>query len=363
MKGKTILLATAAAAMMATTVAPASAADWWENTSISGRMYYDLTNINAYNTDATGAKKDFSTQGTGFDIKRFYVGIDHKFNDVFSANITTDFTYDSGAKATQIYIKKAFLQAKFNPAFVVRLGSSDMPWIPFAEGVYGYRYVENTLIDRTKYGTSADWGVYLQGDLANKLISYEFAVVNGNGYKNTTRADGMDFEGRVNLNYKGFVAAVGGYSGKLGAAHGVTTHHNATRFDALLAYVNHGAHIGVEYFTANDWQSVTKTTTDKADGYSAFASYEVVPQWSVFGRYDWVNPKTGGTSMKDTYYNIGVQYEPYKMVSFSLVYKHDNAKGGELSTSNGTMGGIVAPGNPLGKGAYDEIGLFGNLQW
>jgi hypothetical protein len=363
MKGKTILMAGAAAVVVAMTAAPASAAAWWESTKISGRMYYDLTNINGYNKDATGTKHDFSNNGTGFDIKRFYIGIDHQFNDVFSANVTTDFTYDKNAGATQIYIKKAFLQAKFDPALVVRLGSSDMPWIPFAEGVYGYRYVENTLIDRTKYGTSADWGAYLQGDLAGKLISYELAVVNGNGYKNPTRADGMDFEGRINLNYDGFVAAVGGYDGQLGAAHGVTTHHDATRFDAILAYVGNGAHVGVEYFTANDWHSVTSTTTDKADGYSAFASYEFVPQWSLFGRYDYVNPKSGGASVKDNYYNVGIQYSPYKMVDFSLVYKHDDAKGGELSTSNGTMGGVIGAGNLSGNGAYDEVGLFGSFQW
>ncbi|MBU6443355.1 MAG: hypothetical protein KGR48_05535 [Alphaproteobacteria bacterium] len=370
MKGKIILLASAAAAMVAMTAAPASAEAWWENTKISGRMYYDLTNISQdYHDSSTVGNPKFNgpaagtnTYGTGFDIKRFYIGIDHTFNDVFSANVTTDFLYDSGSKATQIYIKKAYLQAKFDPAFIVRLGSSDMPWIPFAEGVYGYRYVENTLIDRTKYGTSADWGAYLQGDLAGKLLSYEFAVVNGNGYKNPSRADSVDFEGRISLKYNGFVAAIGGYDGKLGVTHGVTTHHDATRFDAILAYVGNGAHVGVEYFNANDWKSVTKTTTDKADGYSFFGAYEFVPQWSLFGRYDYVNPKSGSSSVKDNYYNVGIQYEPYKMVDFSLVYKHDDAKGGEISTSNGTIGGITGPyGNA--QGAYDEIGLFGNFQW
>ena len=31
------------------------------------------------------------------------------------------------------------------------------------EGVYGYRYVENTLVDRIKFGNSADWGVHVLG--------------------------------------------------------------------------------------------------------------------------------------------------------------------------------------------------------
>ena len=355
MKGKVLLLASAAA-MMAMATGSASAADWWENTSISGRMYYDLTNIDATNTSGA-VKTDSTANGTGFDIKRFYVGIDHKFNDIFSANITTDFQYSATVGATELYIKKAYLQAKLDPALVIRLGSTDLPWIPYAEGIYGYRYVENTLIDRTKFGTSADWGAHFSGDLFDKIVSYQVSVVNGNGYKNPSRADGMDFEGRISAKYDGFVAAVGGYDGKLGVTHGTTTHHDATRFDALLGYVANGAHIGVEYFSQNDWKSVKTTTTDKADGYSVFAAYDFTPEWGVFGRYDYVNPKTStGSSVKDNYYNVGIQYQPYKMVNFSLVYKHDDAKGGSISTSNGTIGGTT-------KGDYNEVGLFGAFQW
>jgi multidrug efflux pump subunit AcrA (membrane-fusion protein) len=109
---------------------------WEANTSINGRMYYNLSNI-----DMERDGKKIAPSGTGFDIKRFYVGIDHKFNDVFSANITTDVAYVSADSLTQVYIKKAYLQAKLNDAFVVRLGSADLPWIPYAEDMYGYRFV------------------------------------------------------------------------------------------------------------------------------------------------------------------------------------------------------------------------------
>jgi alanyl-tRNA synthetase len=72
---------------------------WEGSTSVSGRMYYDLTNIQM--------KKDggrIAPSGTGFDIKRFYVGIDHKFNDTYSANITTDESFVAADGLTQIYI-------------------------------------------------------------------------------------------------------------------------------------------------------------------------------------------------------------------------------------------------------------------
>ena len=363
MKGKTILMASAAAVMVAASAAPASAAEWWENTKVSGRMYYDFTNIDAKSTPIGGPSVDSTSNGTSFDIKRFYVGIDHKFNDMFSANITTDFQYSSAVGSTDIFIKKAYLEANIAPWLDVRLGSTDLPWIPFVEGVYGNRYVENVVVDRTKFGTSADWGVHLKGKFANNIFEYAVSVVNGNGYKKpgfgfgNNRTDGVDVEGRLSANYKNFTLAVGGYDGKLGAAHGATTYHTATRFDALAAYTTDKIRVGVEYFQANDWNNVKTPTTDSSDGYSAFASYQFTPEWGVFGRYDWVKPNRDTKSaLKDNYFNVGVQYTPFKDINLALVYKRDKADNGFIPTSNGTIGGTD-------NGTYDEVGLWGSFQW
>ena len=333
---------------------------WWSNTSISGRMYYDISWIE----HETNGVKTTNDNGTAFDIKRFYVGIDHKFNDMFSANITTDFQYSSAISSTEIYIKKAYLQAKFDDALVVRLGSTDTPWVPFVEDLYGYRYIENTLIDRTKFGTSADWGVHASGKLADGVINYAVAVVNGAGYKsppgsgNATHFQTVDVEGRVNLNWMGFVVGVGGYTGKLGKdVQTATTHHTANRLDAVAAYTNDKVRLGVEYFMANDWNNVTTVASDKAEGIGAFASYKFDPKWSVFGKYEYVEPtQDTNPSMNESYFNAGISFSPAKIVDFALVYKHDEAENGSISTSNGTIGGAI-------DGSYDEVGLFGQFRW
>ena len=73
--------------------------------------------------------------------------------------------------------------------------------MPFVEGLYGYRYVENVMIDRTKFGTSADWGVHVLGSIpmGGLTVSYAGSVVNGNGYKKpgfiggVNHTNGMDF--------------------------------------------------------------------------------------------------------------------------------------------------------------------------
>jgi hypothetical protein len=337
---------------------------WWNNTSIGGTAFIDFSNIEH---KVSGTKQ--ADQGTNFDLKRFYVSIDHKFDDIWSANITTDVTYDGTTKASQIFIKKAFLQAKvFGDAFVVRVGSADLPWVPFVEGLYGYRYVENTLIDRTKFGTSADWGAHFYGKLADGLVNYQLSVVNGAGYKadpigsGANRSKDLDVEGRVNLNWEGFVLGVGGYSGKLGkdVEGGPTVYHTADRFDAIAAYSKGDIKAGFEYFTANDWNNVLTTTSDSAEGFGFFASYKFLPDFAVFGRYDYVTPNQDtNNKLHDNYYNLGVTWSPTKIVDLSLVYKHDDASHGTLSTSNGTIG----TNTPGLSGAYNEIGLFTQLKW
>jgi len=361
------------AAEAANAAPPPPPSGWWSNTSVSGRMYFDVTNISnkvngARSTAATNSVNGVTNgNGTNFDIKRFYIGIDHTFNSIYSANVTTDTTYDGTTGAGQLFLKKAYLQAKYDPAFIIRLGAADLPWIPYVEGLYGMRYFEQTLIDRTKYGTSSDWGVHVLGSLFDGILNYQFSAVNGGGYKkipvgsDANRFNTMDFEGRISAVYEGFNLAIGGYSGKLGTVSGTSTLKTAERFDVLGAYVANGLRVGVEYFTSNNISNgdalVNTALGDGGHGVSGFASYYFLPEWAVFGRYDNVIPKTKTSPLtNDNYYTFGVTYSPVKTVDFSLAYKHDGVGHGTISTANGTIGGST-------NGSYNEIGLWGDFQW
>ncbi|WP_019831401.1 porin [Sphingomonas sp. PR090111-T3T-6A] len=354
---------------------------WANDTTISGRMYFNFSNIDQ---KSNGVKQ--AGNGTGFNIKRFYLGVDHTFDSTFSANLTMDASnvvgqtsngnFNSSAAPGLVgrgfYIKKAYLQAKLNPAFIIRVGSADLPWVPYAENQYGYRHIENTLIDRISFGTSADWGVHVLGDLAGGLLSYQVSVVDGGGYRNVKVTNSVDVEGRISAQYKGAYAAIGGYTGKRGSdVEGSTTHHTAQRGDALIGYKNKLFNIGGEYFYAKNWNSVASVTQDKAEGYSVFGNVNFAPKFSVFGRYDWVRPNKLGTAAsqstntRDHYYNMGIQYEPTKIVDLAIVYKRDSVDNGTISTQNGTIGGANPAATPLlgGHGTYNEIGVFGQFRF
>lgn len=333
---------------------------WADNTTLGGKSYIDFTHIEK---KSDGTKVD--PTGNGADVKRFYVIIDHVFNEMWSADLTTDFNYVSNDSETQFYVKKAYLQAKLSEAAVIRAGSSDLPWVPYVESLYGYRYVENTLIDRLKFGTSADWGLHAKGKLFNGMVNYAASAVNGNGYKNPSRSKGVDFAGRIGIEpIKGVHLAGDFYSGKLGqdTQTGPSTR-TANRWDAVLAYVAPKFRVGAEYFSADDWKTsnnnavLSSNPSDSADGYSVWGSVIPMAKVSLFARYDSAKPnKDTNSSLEDTYYNVGVSYAAYKNVDMALVYKHEKVDNGTISTSNGAIGGT-------NDGTYDEIGVWSQLKF
>jgi hypothetical protein len=344
--------------------------DWAKGTSVSGRMYFDVSSL----TQKTNNVKVPST-GTGFDVKRFYIGVDHKFDDTYSANVTMDARYQSTTNDVQVYLKKAYLQGKYDDRLTVRIGAADMPWIPYVEDLYGFRFVDKTVTEnRFTVANSADWGVHTFGKFG-PWISYAVSAVNGGGYRNPTRTGGMDLEGRLSAkvptSYGNWSAAIGGYMGKVGKkVEGVATYNTAQRFDALVAFESHQMRVGAEYFNASNWGANTsngvlvnyKATSatshlggDKSYGYSAWASYQISPTLQVFGKSEFVKPNKNVlfpyAVKKDHFFNVGINYEPVKIVDLALVYKRAQTDANNAPT--------LAPVSAT----YDEVGLFGQLRW
>lgn len=311
--------------MVAALVSGSTWAD--EDTKVGGRIFANFTHIDA---ESDGTKT--AASGVGIDVKRAYVIVEHRHDDIWSANVTTDFQYVSNDSATQVYIKKLYVQARLSDAFVVRAGAADTPWVPLIENLNGFRYLESVMLDRLKFGTSTDWGVNFNGRPAD-MVSYSVSALNGGGYKNPTRTSTMDVEGRVAFNpIDGMTVAAGFYSGKRGqkVEGGVATPNTASRVSAVVAYVNKGLRLGGEYFTASNWNNVTGATVDdKADGFSVWASWEFTPKWGVFARGDSARlSKDVNPGREDEYFNVGVVSHPRNNIDVALAYKHNKVSGG-----------------------------------
>ena len=324
-----------------------------DTTTISGKMFADLTNYDASNDGVNSASNGF-----GLDVKRFYLGVTHNFDDIWSVNVTSDFNYVGNDSETQLFIKKAYFQAKLSDAFVGRLGSADLPWVPFVEDLYGYRFVENMLIDRLKFGTSADWGLHAGGKVADGKFNYAASVINGAGYKNPTRSNSMDLEARV-----GFLRVrrpeLRDRRLHRQARQGHREHHHAGA--AHRQPSRRGGGLGEQVVPrrrASISRRRTGTTSpprpaDKADGFSVWGSFNFSDKWGVFARGD--SAKTSkdlSSNLKDEYFNAGVVSHPRKNIDLAFVYKHEKVDGGGvINTSNGNFGG-------LNEGKYDEVGIW-----
>jgi len=329
--------------------APLAQADDAGSTTIGGVIFTDLTSISTTQSQAGQADVDKDPNGFGLDVKRGYLIVNHTFDDVWSANLTTDFNYASykatstvngGAPGetvsttvttpeTQLFVKNLFLQGRFDDWFTLRIGSASMPWTSYVEGVYGYRFVENTLTDRSAFANTADWGVHALG--GNGLASYAVSVVNGGGYKNPSRSKSMDEEGRVAVTPLDghLILAAGLYTGKRGldteSAPAVNT---ASRQDLFVAWKASGLTVGLEWFDADKWNDVRTAAgspTTKSSGTSLFGSFDFPDTaFSVFARYDDVKPtKDTDASQEDKYYNAGVAWKSSANLTWALAYKND----------------------------------------
>src|SRR5579862_5606973 len=350
---------------------------------------------------------DVPPTGTGFDIKRFYLIVDHKFDEVWAANLTTDAEYladkttpivtsvgppvkttnvvtsaGSGG-VTEVFIKKLYLQATLNDAFVVHAGSYTSPWAPFVESQYGYRFIEKTQTDRLGYANTADWGLNASGKMGEKgMFTYSLSVVNGAGFKNPSRSKYVDWEGRVGLTpVEWLTVGAGFYSGHLGQINTTNQdfpNNTASRWNVLAAVHAAGFRIGAEYWNAKNYKTGNTTTgvygtssittsssavpvSDEADGLSSWISYDFNAQWSVFGRYDTAKPsKDVLSSLKDQYTNLGIDFKPRKGVDLALVYKAEKVDNGQISVSGADANGSYTIGgvSPITDGKFEEIGVY-----
>jgi hypothetical protein len=377
------------------------------NTTVGSLAFFDFGNVSNQQDTNLPKHVNVAPTGNGFDVKRLYLSIDHTFNNVWSANLTTDAQYISSPSVTvdpasttktttsttnsggvtELFIKRLYLQAKLDDAFIVRAGAYTSPWAPFVESLYGYRWIEKTATDRLGFANTADWGLNAGGKFGTTGLSYSISAVNGGGHKNPTRTKTVDVEARVSyVPIKGLSIAVGGYTGHLGqvsAANEIYDRNTATRWDVAIGYDIAGFRVGAEYYDAKNFKTVNSITggqytasavvassaagvvpKDEASGGSVWASYNFNERYSVFVRGDGSKlSKKVLPGLKDRYFHVGVAYKPLATVDVALVYKNEKVENGATSIGSGDANGSYTIGGTkaVNEGKFSEVGLY--AQW
>ncbi|HET8898664.1 MAG TPA: carbohydrate porin [Rhodanobacteraceae bacterium] len=328
----------------------ASTSAFAATTEVGGKLFFDVSHRTVEASHGDGAGR----RGSGGDVKRMYFTLAHAFNPVWSLHLTTDAAWSSADGFDEPFVKKAYLQTVFSKSAVLRLGAADLPWVSYVDKAQGFRYVEKSLLDRLKFGTSADWGVHLGGGVgAGTAVNYAVSAVNGRGYREPGHSHHVDVEARVAVEPVGGLAlAIGAYSGKLGAARQAATYHTAQRTSVMLAWTNAHLRVGAEWFRADNWRTVAAPLSDTAAGWSAWASARLADQWAVFGRHDRARLRRDRDPRnQQRYSHAGVEYQVSKRIDLALVWKRTHSDASALCGTQACQR----------QQRSDEIGVWGQL--
>lgn len=276
--------------------------------------------VNASQLDRDGVTRD--DEGLAVDLKRAFINVDHRFNERWSMQVTTDLQWLRNSQASDLWLRHAYLQRSFGKGSWLRLGNAPLPWIQQESAREGFRYVDAGLIARTRMGSTADYGAhgqYSRGDLV-----YAASVVTGGGYQKPRLGRRADVEARVGwMPAKGVELAAGGYRGtRAQDAGNRPREHTAQRWNAMASWVGERGRVGAQYFHAQDWNRITRPGSDDQRGWSAWASYRLTPAYALFARHEQtrmsldIDPRT-----RERYDQLGVEWKPNGHLRLAMVGK------------------------------------------
>ncbi len=146
-----------------------------------------------------------------FEIKRIYLNFEKKFDDVWSAKVTTDVgrvesegeaapsgdAVETKTNPYTVYVKYAYIQAHQKMDMVdakLTFGMFGTPLIGLVDKQSDFRWIEQNYVDQSKnlLGTSIDNSADMGASLDLKffkLIQLTGAILNGEGYKKVSEGD------------------------------------------------------------------------------------------------------------------------------------------------------------------------------
>ncbi len=175
-----------------------------------------------------------------------------------------------------------------------------------------------------------DMGLLIYGDLFDKLVNYNLAVMNGQGINLSDRNNQKDIVGSLMVNPLDWLSVGGSFVKGKGHAMApsavnpdiqVGEDYTRNRWSAGAVIKTKSVNIRAEYLAGKDGQA-------KSDGYYVTASARVFPKLDVIASYDYLN-KNKALDAKQTNYVAGVQYWFYPQCRLQAQYTHCNRHIGE----------------------------------
>lgn len=298
---------------------------------VFGDYFYNLsrdTSIRLLQNVANNGIKDLN----GLQIRRLYFTYDYTISSKFSTRLRLAYepnSFSSDGKIS-VFLKDSYLKWSnlfFNSDLLI--GIQPTPTWEISEEIWGNRFLEQTIMDLRKYGSSRDLGISLQGKFDSEgIFKYCFMVGSGTGNKiETDKFKKFYFLVEI-APMKPLIATL--YfdintrqnildtliSNKL-------LKNNELLYSLFLGYrVKEKYTFGLEGFISHKQNATIRDGAyeDKDGlGISFFAIYYLSKQVSLVGRFDYFDPNTDSAFKGDSrnWFILSLNYKPDPKVTIS----------------------------------------------
>lgn len=264
-----------------------------------------------------------------FDIGRVYFGVKGDLSENVGARVTYEIHRQSDGYIN-VYLKYGYLELKgFWTGFKLRLGQAGLPWVPFEEKLWGYRYISKVMPDLAKKLTSTDMGLFAIYDLPNGYGTFECAGVNGTGYHKVEDNKFKDFHGRLTIIPVPASDVLKGLKISGFASHGYADEDvTRQRLIGNLFYAYDFLSVGGTFLAATDESLDTLGTIaeTKSQGYSVYCTINFgklmqKDNCGIFARYDNFDPDTDVDDNSWTKIIVGGYKELIKGTQFAIDFQ------------------------------------------
>ncbi len=318
--------------------------EWLGRTSFSGTAYL------RYSRELERGARDANR----FDLDRIYFVLWSQLTD----RVRLRLTMEAGEKRDSagyfdVATKHFFLEVTKFPFASSRFlaGLADLPWVPYEEAVWGYRFQGTVFPDREGYLTSTDLGVNWRMDLPRKRGDLHLSVVNGEGWAKPEIGKYKDVHLRFTLSpfRAGWAKDVFlGAFGSTGNYDGVAAGQPRKRQRAILQGGYRGTHLRLmgSYLWADDPASAMQGKHPslaaragqlaQARGFSLFAVFNLglfspqAEKWELIARHDRLDPDQFIPNNSHQRWILGGSYRWNPHVQTLLDYERLRADSGAL---------------------------------
>ena len=224
---------------------------------------------------------------SSFRFRRVQLTVEHDLDSVFTARVQLeddDNELTSRGKSAA-FMKQAWLRwGHIGSVGDLYMGLSIAPTWAVAEGVWGYRSLEKTVLDLQGLGSATEMGVALQrAPSATHPLGWHLMLANGNGQKpeNTAGKKLM-----LSLPYRTgdfVIEAMGDFEDERGTADRWTTR-------ALVGWQHANDAAGLELYRRVNPRSGLALADVHPTGVSVYGRRQITTQWRAVARVDFTDP-------------------------------------------------------------------------